>query len=136
MLRCHQELARLNYNLNSPIKLSAQLQVLSFYKNLGYVVYGEQYKDAGIPHQKMHLGNTAQSSTNLLALSTIIFDFDGTLVDSAYDYAVSFQSLTQEWNPNLSMPDPEKIKELMFAGVRPQIEYSLGPLNDVDYQKA
>lgn len=136
MLRCHQELARLNQHFNASIELSAQLQVVKFYESLGYTTFGEQYEDAGISHQKMRLDGAAQSSMNLLSLSTIIFDFDGTLVDSAYDYAVSFQSLTREWNSSLPMPDPEKIKELMFAGVRPQIEYSLGPLEDADYFRA
>ena len=110
MLRCHQSWQDLINTsmllLNSP----AQLQVINFYESLGYTTFGEQYEDAGILHQKMRLDSAALSSMNLLALSTIIFDFDGTLVDSAYDYAVSFQSLTKEWDSSYLCLSQKKSK--------------------------
>ncbi len=33
--------------------LSAQSRVLGFYERLGFVAYGEEYDDAGIPHRDM-----------------------------------------------------------------------------------
>ena len=136
MQRCHEELIKLNQSLHAPIEISAQVQVLKFYDKLGYKVFGEQYEDAGIPHQNMRLDRLHSPSHSLTHLSTIIFDFDGTLIDSAYDYAVSFQRLAREWDAQLPLPKPEKVRELMFAGIFPQLEYALGPLDDTEVQRA
>ena len=136
MRRCHEEVDKLNQSIHAPIELSAQVQVLKFYKDLGYRIIGEQYEDAGILHQKMRLDRLDCPRPSLADLSTVIFDFDGTLIDSAYDYAVSFQRLTREWDSNLPLPKPEKIKELMFAGIFPQLEYCLGPLEETEIQRA
>ncbi|WP_042423371.1 GNAT family N-acetyltransferase [Streptacidiphilus anmyonensis] len=35
------------------LELHAQVQALGFYERLGYVAFGEEYPDAGIPHQSM-----------------------------------------------------------------------------------
>ncbi len=154
MHRCHQELSALTTDTNLSIELSAQVQVLNFYTALGYEPFGEVYDDAGIAHQNMRLSSTvlqesSEENTKRVnksvpkrvemeskKLSTIIFDFDGTLVDSAYDYAVSFQSLSKAWDPQLTPPNAEKIRSLMFAGVKPQIEYALGQLDEAEYQRA
>ena len=65
-----------------------------------------------------------------------LFDFDGTLVDSAYDYAVCFQTLAKEWDAALPLPQAERIRSLMFEGIKPQLEYVLGPLHDDLYMEA
>ena len=36
-------------------KLSAQTYAIPFYEKLGFVVYGDEYMDAGIPHKDMKL---------------------------------------------------------------------------------
>ena len=131
MAECHRRLINLGVH---QVRLAAQVQVIPFYENLGYKCAGEVYQDAGIEHRDMYLDLYAQPINR--KYTTIIFDFDGTLVDSAYDYAVSFQTLAAEWNQTYPQPDPEHIKDLMFTGVRPQLEYALGPLDDRAYQKA
>lgn len=136
MLRCHEKLDTLIQKFHGSIELSAQVQVIKFYESLGYRTFGEPYEDAGIPHQSMRLNRYSDPKTALSTVNTIIFDFDGTLIDSAYDYAVSFQRLTKQWDSNLALPDPERIKELMFAGIFPQLEYCLGCLEDEKMQKA
>jgi predicted GNAT family N-acyltransferase len=35
------------------LELHAQVQALGFYERLGYVAFGEEYPDAGIPHRSM-----------------------------------------------------------------------------------
>ncbi|WP_096199130.1 GNAT family N-acetyltransferase [Bacillus sp. FJAT-45350] len=35
------------------LKLNAQIQAETFYKNLGYVTYSDEFLDAGIPHVSM-----------------------------------------------------------------------------------
>ena len=40
---------------SAPIKISAQTYTLSFYKNLGFKVTGEEYLEDDIPHQAMIL---------------------------------------------------------------------------------
>ncbi|WP_051945425.1 GNAT family N-acetyltransferase [Streptacidiphilus rugosus] len=35
------------------LELHAQTQALGFYEKLGYVAFGEEYPDAGIPHRSM-----------------------------------------------------------------------------------
>ncbi|WP_370096582.1 GNAT family N-acetyltransferase [Streptacidiphilus sp. MAP12-20] len=35
------------------LELHAQTQALRFYEKLGYVAFGEEYPDAGIPHRSM-----------------------------------------------------------------------------------
>ncbi|MDO5605848.1 MAG: GNAT family N-acetyltransferase [Paracoccus sp. (in: a-proteobacteria)] len=37
------------------IKLSAQCYAIPFYEKLGYIAYGPEYPDAGIPHRDMVL---------------------------------------------------------------------------------
>ncbi len=113
------------------ISLAAQTQVIPFYERLGYRKRGDVFMDAGIPHQQMSF--TLTPLKPLLQNRTpkvIIFDFDGTLIDSAYDYAICFQTLAKEWDESLPMPKAERISSLMFEGVRPQLEYALGPLDD------
>jgi ElaA protein len=39
------------------IVLSAQKYLEKFYKDLGFIVEGEEYLEDGIPHQKMKLKN-------------------------------------------------------------------------------
>ena len=34
-------------------KLSSQTHAIPFYEKLGFVAYGEEYPDAGIPHRDM-----------------------------------------------------------------------------------
>src|SRR5690606_32891473 len=45
----------MNYFINryDVLAVSAQLQVIPFYKKLGFKEVGKKYKDGGIPHQKM-----------------------------------------------------------------------------------
>jgi ElaA protein len=38
------------------VKLSAQTHALAFYEGLGFVAYGPEFMDAGIPHRDMKLG--------------------------------------------------------------------------------
>lgn len=38
------------------VKLSAQTHALAFYELLGFVAYGPEFMDAGIPHRDMKLG--------------------------------------------------------------------------------
>ena len=73
---------------------------------------------------------------NTQNLKHLIFDFDGTLVDSADDYARCFQRLAAQRRPVRPLPEVSRIRELMFAGVRPQLEYTLGSLSDEEYQEA
>ncbi|WP_370116037.1 GNAT family N-acetyltransferase [Streptacidiphilus sp. MAP12-33] len=35
------------------LELHAQVQALGFYERLGYVAFGDEYPDAGIPHRSM-----------------------------------------------------------------------------------
>ena len=37
------------------VKLSSQTYAIPFYEKLGFVVYGDEYMDAGIPHKDMKL---------------------------------------------------------------------------------
>ncbi len=37
------------------VDVNAQVQALPFYHNLGFVEYGEEFMDAGMPHRKMRL---------------------------------------------------------------------------------
>jgi len=39
----------------SSIKLNAQSQVLGFYEALGFVAFGDEFMEAGIPHRAMRL---------------------------------------------------------------------------------
>lgn len=44
------------------VKLSAQTCALAFYEKLGFVAYGPEYMDAGIPHLDMSLSLKANAS--------------------------------------------------------------------------
>ena len=129
MLRCHQRLLREGVSL---ISLAAQTHVESFYQSLGYQRRGEEFMDAGIPHVMMDVKLISERST----LRHLVFDFDGTLVDSAYDYALCFQELARTWTSSRPTPDTERLRALMFAGVRPQLEYTLGDLTEEAYHEA
>lgn len=55
-LRLMEELMRLGSAANMPrFVLSAQIQAVPFYERLGFVVKGETYEEAGIPHVEMFL---------------------------------------------------------------------------------
>ncbi|MEO7444347.1 MAG: GNAT family N-acetyltransferase [Ferruginibacter sp.] len=41
---------------NAPIKISAQVYLLDFYTNLGFIPMGEQYLEDNIPHMAMIFG--------------------------------------------------------------------------------
>ena len=131
MRRAHQFLTEQGVNR---VGLAAQIQVRSFYEKLGYHTKGEPFMDAGIPHQEMVLNLGWESDRT--PIKVIIFDFDGTLVDSAYDYALCFQTLASEWPGSRPAPRADQIRDLMYAGVRPQLEYTLGPLKEEEYLKA
>jgi 2-phosphoglycolate phosphatase len=133
MGECHAQLLKLGAQ---HISLAAQVQVVPFYEKLGYRCLGDIYPDAGIPHQDMKIDFADDKHNINQCFSTIIFDFDGTLVDSAQDYAVCFQTLAAEWNARLPRPSASVIRDLMFAGVKPQLEYALGPLNESEYLEA
>lgn len=40
---------------DSHLELAAQLHALPFYQRLGFIAYGEEFLDAGIPHRTMSL---------------------------------------------------------------------------------
>jgi len=130
MGECHAQLLKLGAK---HITLAAQVQVVAFYEKLGYRCLGDIYPDAGIPHQDMTIDFAKNEHKTSQRFSTIIFDFDGTVVDSAQDYAVCFQTLAAEWDARLPKPDANVIRDLMFAGVKPQLEYVLGPLEESQY---
>ena len=66
----------------------------------------------------------------------LMFDFDGTLFDTAHDYGLCFQELARVWDEPRPIPDVEVIRRLMFAGVQPQVEYALGALSSERYLEA
>lgn len=137
MRSCHQELARRGAKA---VMLAAQTQVKGFYQRLGYVSRGAEFIDAGIPHVMMERAITQVSATprdaSVGELKHLVFDFDGTLVDSAYDYARCFQELAGGWGRARPIPSADRIRDLMFAGIRPQLEYTLGELDDAEYLQA
>lgn len=40
---------------HASVELAAQLQALPFYQRLGFIPYGDEFLDAGIPHRNMSL---------------------------------------------------------------------------------
>lgn len=129
MERCHDFLlAQGVLELN----LTAQEYAVGFYQSLGYQALGDPFMHEGLMHREMRRIHTPAPQP----IRHVIFDFDGTLVDSADDYAISFQTLAQMLAPDRPLPETSVIRALMFAGVRPQIEYTLGQLSDEEFQSA
>ena len=126
-------------------ELNAQAYLKNFYERLDFKVTGPLFDDAGIPHLPMRREEQREErceerrevldqtniNTNINTKTTndqirhIIFDLDGTLIDSAHDYALCFQKLAQD----LSRPKPsiESVKSLMFAGLVRQLDECIGP---------
>ena len=108
--------------------LHAQSHLKGFYEALGFQVTGEEFTEAGIPHLPMERHTPAPQ------LKQLIFDLDGTLIDSSYDYAACFEQLALEWGR--PRPSSERIRALMFAGLNPQLNEALGPLNSGEHERA
>jgi len=127
----HEIIERLRARGIRELKLNAQSYLERFYRELGFERCGPDFDEVGIPHlpMKMSLGSVA-----LGAVAHVIFDLDGTLIDSSYDYALCFEQLALEWGR--ARPPAEEIRALMFAGLAPQLELSLGALSAEDYERA
>ena len=117
-------------------QLNAQAHQQDFYEALGYEVVGSIFDDAGIPHLPMSsAGVTSPPSAPITsAVRHIIFDLDGTLIDSASEYTSCFQQLAREW----ARPEPSevRVRALMFAGLIPQLDEFLGERTPEEHQRA
>ena len=64
----------------------------------------------------------------------VIFDFDGTLIDSKYDIAVSVNLTLTDMN--LPTRSPEEIFSFVGDGVKRLLWLSVGENNEAQYEKA
>ena len=115
------------------VELSAQAYLERFYCELGFEVCGEGFDEVGIPHLPMRLAEPPLTHA-LRDISHVIFDLDGTLIDSSYDYATCFEQLALEWGR--PAPSSERIRGLMYAGLLPQLAEALGPLEGEELERA
>ena len=115
------------------VGLSAQAYLERFYCELGFEVCGEGFDEVGIPHLPMRLAEPPLTHA-LRDISHVIFDLDGTLIDSSYDYATCFEQLALEWG--CPAPSSERIRGLMYAGLLPQLAEALGPLEGEELERA
>jgi phosphoglycolate phosphatase len=125
-------IARLRTRGVAQVKLSAQAYLERFYVSLGFSVCGPAFDDVGIPHLPMRM--TLTPPHQLSKVEHVIFDLDGTLIDSSYDYALCFEQLALEWGR--PRPSAERVRALMFAGLLPQLEECLGVLSPDELERA
>lgn len=127
-----EALKRLSARGVEVIKLSAQAYLERFYLELGFERCGAAFDDVGIPHLPMR--RALKPLASLSNVKHVIFDLDGTLIDSSYDYSLCFEQLAREWGR--PRPSSERVRALMFAGLLPQLEESLGELSADELERA
>ena len=123
MKECH---TRLLQRGAEEITLTSQCYAEGFYQRLGYCAEGPPFMFEGIMHRVM----TRSFCDPFNNVKHLIFDLDGTIIDSADDYTTSFQMLAKELAPERPLPEPSTIRDMMFAGLQPQLEYTLGTLDE------
>ena len=130
--------------------LHAQAHLDQFYHRLGWKTDGPIFDEAGIPHLPMKRTLSYQNRPSFdsknrefhptllpppvyslhesSSLKHLIFDLDGTLIDSSKDYALCFDKLAQDFNR--PKPDHRLIRSLMYAGLLAQLDACIGPRDD------
>ena len=133
-------------HLSIKVDLHAQAHLQAFYEELGWPLDGDAFDEAGILHVPMtqslsyqnrpafHPSNIELNPVLLpppafsVAPPHLIFDLDGTLIDSSEDYALCFEQLASEFNR--PPPSKEEVKSLMYAGLAAQFDACIGPRSE------